>query len=292
MSFILIEGTFHVKSYSPDGDSVRFEAKNVANWKKLSGPRVELNAKKHAQLRIEAIDALETHYGTQNEMYHQPVKYAKAAIDYLLFEMGITNVEWNKSGKVIKADDGTKGYILTRSTDKFKRPVSFVFAGETDLKDGGEVFLDKDALKKSLNYKSIAEGLSYPTYYNGLFSDLRTELTTAANRARSDKKGFWPFDKTNSGFAVPDLKPLQEDVVILPKLFRRIVDFMGDGGPINGFKDYLERKCEPLIKISQVHFTRFDNVVEVNGNKVKLMEAPDNLIFVDPILCKERYQFG
>jgi len=62
MAFFLIKGTFHVKGYSPDGDSIRFRARNPDNWKKLSGPAVALNARGHAQLRIEAIDALETHY--------------------------------------------------------------------------------------------------------------------------------------------------------------------------------------------------------------------------------------
>ena len=60
MSFNLIKGTFHVKGYSPDGDSIRFRAKDPTNWKKLSGPAVGLNALGHAQLRIEAMDALET----------------------------------------------------------------------------------------------------------------------------------------------------------------------------------------------------------------------------------------
>ncbi len=284
MSFIIIKGTFHVKGYSPDGDSMRFEAENAANWRRLSGPPVELNARGHAQLRIEAIDALETHYGK----FHQPMKHAKAAADFLLSEAGIRNVKWSQSGKVTDADDGVEGYILTRSTEKNRRPVAFVFAGSTNLKDGEEVFMDSEKLKESLNYKSIEEGFSYPTYYNGLFSDLRTVFTAAALKAKSEGKGLWPDDKTNAGFEVPDIKSLTENVVILPKLFRRIVDFMGDGGAIKGLQKFLVGKCEPMIKISQVHFTRFDNVVEISGDNVKLTEAPENLMFVDPVQCKER----
>jgi hypothetical protein len=115
MSFFLIKGTFHVKGYSPDGDSVRFRANNSANWKKLSGPAAELNARGHAQLRMEAVDALETHY----EGYHQPLKQAKAAGRFLLSSLGINEVVWNENqGTVIKAQDGTKGYILARCTEK------------------------------------------------------------------------------------------------------------------------------------------------------------------------------
>ena len=62
MPFTLIKGTFHAKGYQPDGDSLRFKAASAANWAKLGGPKVRRNAKGHAQLRFEAVDALETHY--------------------------------------------------------------------------------------------------------------------------------------------------------------------------------------------------------------------------------------
>ncbi len=62
MSFNLIKGTFHVVGYSPDGDSIRFQANDRNKWNLLEGPPVQPNARGHVQLRIEAIDTLETHY--------------------------------------------------------------------------------------------------------------------------------------------------------------------------------------------------------------------------------------
>ena len=50
MTFRVIQGTFHVVGYSPDGDSVRFKAQNEANWALLEGQAVKLNKKGHAQL--------------------------------------------------------------------------------------------------------------------------------------------------------------------------------------------------------------------------------------------------
>ena len=41
------------------------------------------------------------------------------------------------------------------------------------------------------------------------------------------------------GFSVSDLGTLTDEVAILPKLFRRIMDYMGNGGKIDGFKDHL-----------------------------------------------------
>lgn len=284
MSFTLIKGTFHVLGYSPDGDSIRFKAKDSALWKKLSGPAVEMNARGHAQLRIEAVDALETHY----QGFCQPLRPARAAARCLLSFLGINEVVWNETqSTVIKAQDGTQGYILARSTESNRRPVAFVFAGEAEVKDGGQITLDESILKESLNYRLLALGLAYPMYYNGLFSDLRLAMTGAVTNARAEELGVWPHDRTTKGFSVSDLEAITKEVAILPKLFRRIVDYMGQGGKIDGFKEHLQKGCEPLVRIQQVHFTRLDAIVDVRGEKVRLAEAPENLIFMDKVLCKK-----
>jgi hypothetical protein len=284
MSFTLIKGTFHVVGYSPDGDSIRFKAKDSSLWKKLSGPAVELNARGHAQLRIEAVDALETHY----QGFYQPHKPARAAARYLLFHLGINEVVWDETqSTVIKAQDGTEGYILARSTESNRRPVAFVFAGETEERDGAEITLDESILKESFNYSLLASGLAYPMYYNGLFSDLRLPLTKVVTRARAEGKGLWPYDKTTRGFPVSDLDAITKEVAIFPKLFRRIIDYMGEGGKIDGFKEHIQKGCEPLVRIQQVHFTRLDAIVDVKGEKVRLAESPENLIFMDKVLCKK-----
>ncbi|MDD1759152.1 MAG: thermonuclease family protein [Methanothrix sp.] len=284
MSFTLIKGTFHVKGYSPDGDSIRFRAKDPTNWKKLSGPAVGLNALGHAQLRIEAIDALETHFGGM----HQPLRYARSAARYLLSSLGIHEVVWDETQSfVVKAEDGTKGFILARSTEKNRRPVAFVFAGETEFADGEGVQLDARLLKQSLNYKSVAKGLAYPTYYNGLFSDLREAFTQAVISARAEDKGIWPSDRTTKGFSVADIKLLTEQIVIMPKLFRRIIEYMGNGGKIDEFMDHLLKGCEPLVKIPEVNFSRFDSIVEIKEDRLRLTVAPERLIFLDKVLCQQ-----
>jgi hypothetical protein len=125
MTFVLIKGTFHVLGYRLDGDSIRFRADDSANWKKLSGPPVALNAQGHALLRMEAVDALETHY----QGFHQPLRLARPAVRYLISSLGIHDVIWDEmQERVIKAEDGTEGYIVARSTESLCRPVAFVFA--------------------------------------------------------------------------------------------------------------------------------------------------------------------
>jgi hypothetical protein len=279
MAFHLIKGTFHVAGYSPDGDSVRFQADDRDNWALLDGPPAGLNARGHSQLRIEAIDTLETHYSG----HHQPLQLANEATHFLLDALGIKNVKFNKAGtKVISAQDGTHGYILSRKTEKYRRPVSFVFAGDAEEDDGAPVFLHPDRLEESMNYKSALAGLAYPTYYNGLFSDLRKKMTLAVTHARkSHGKGIWPMDKTNNGFTVSSLASITDEVVILPKLFRRIINFMGDGGSIDGFKDFLAANPDPVMELKTGHFTNLDTFVEIKGNKVKLSVEPEDLVFIE-----------
>jgi hypothetical protein len=194
MPFVVIKGTFHVEGYSPDGDSVRFMADNKEHWSKLSGRPVQLNAKDHAQLRFEAIDTLETHY--QN--LHQPLELALGALERLLEGLGITDVEWNATRTTVTAaNDGTDGYILSRSVEEYGRPVSFVYTGAPSEEDGSEVFLDADRMSRSLNQRTLEEGLAYPTYYKGLFPDLREALTETVDRARGPRPRTAPATLTS-----------------------------------------------------------------------------------------------
>jgi hypothetical protein len=276
MPFTLIKGTFHVVGYSPDGDSIRFMANDADNWRLLAGPAVQRNARGHAQLRIEAIDTLETHFN----QHHQPPKFANAALDLLLKELGIKNVKFNAARtQVVSAKDGTPGYILSRKVEQNRRPVSFVFAGNAAEDDGATVFLQPNRVVQSVNYKSVEAGLAYPTYYSGLFPDLRNKFTTAVKKARTDRKGFWPKDKTNVGFDVPNLTAVTDTHVILPKLFRRIASFIGNGGSIQGFKEFLAANPDPVVSLRNGHFTNLDTFIEQTGACVRLTIEPENLVF-------------
>ena len=279
MSFYIIRGTFHVVNYSPDGDSVRFKADDPNNWHLLEGNSVALNGSGHAQLRLEAIDTLETHY----QSFHQPLDLALGATEFLLAKLGITNVQWNAAHtRILQANDGTAGYIIARAVERNHRPISFVFAADDSAEDDwSPIILTPERLKTSLNYKSIEAGMAYPTYYQGLFPDLRDTLTQGAATARAAQSGIWQFDETTNGFAVPNITSLENDHIIMPKLFRRLAEYLEGGGAVEGFKNYLETLHEGITIISNTHFTHFDTVVEVNGNIVRMTEPPENLIFAE-----------
>jgi hypothetical protein len=274
--FHLIRGTLHVVGYSPDGDSIRFKAANESNWDLLNGPPAKRNARGHAQLRLEAIDTLETHF----QGLQQPPPLTTLAMDRLLAAVGITGVVLDASGKVIAANDGTPGYILSREVEKNRRPVCFMFAGNPPEPDGSPVFLDAARLADSVNVGMLASGLAYPTYYQGLFPDLRALCTLTTTAARSSNLGVWQFDKTTTGFEVNGLSSVTDDHVILPKLFRRLAAYLETGGDVSGFIDAMELLQEPVLVINTAHATHFDNLLEVVGNRVRMLEPPENLMFM------------
>jgi hypothetical protein len=61
MAMFLIAGSFRITGAQPDGDSIRFTPDDPAKWNLMTGAnRVKRNASGAAQLRLDAIDALET----------------------------------------------------------------------------------------------------------------------------------------------------------------------------------------------------------------------------------------
>jgi endonuclease YncB( thermonuclease family) len=287
MPMILIQGKYKILSTAPDGDSIRFYPNNPELWTKLA-TKVRPNHAGGAQLRLDAIDALETHFSARGGsigMQHQPFKYGHGGASELLNYLGFKDVERSKSEKITSATpEEVPGFILTRFADTYGRSVAFVFKGETSSSDGSDVFLDKSLLKKSANYHLISQGLAYPTFYSKLFPDVRKELASSAEKARSKSKGLWSEDKTNTGFTLKNLETITDDVVILPKLFRRLLSYLAinDGSfALDGFSKYLDSLDDKIIILPDGHVTGFDYVVKVEGQKVQLTQQPEDIVFVE-----------
>jgi endonuclease YncB( thermonuclease family) len=108
---------FTIRGAQPDGDSIRFTPDEPTQWDLITGPnRVKRNSTGAAQLRLDAIDALETHYGAPRT--HQPWGLAHAAAEELLAWLGFTDVIRTPAETVTQSTpDSAAGYILTRSAD-------------------------------------------------------------------------------------------------------------------------------------------------------------------------------
>jgi hypothetical protein len=168
MAMFLIAGGFRITGAQPDGDSIRFTPDDPAKWDLITGPnRVKRNASGAAQLRLDAIDALETHYGTPRT--HQPLGLAHAAAAELLDWLGFSNVVRAPDETVTSSiPDAVAGYIFTRSSDLYGRCIALVGRGAPPHDDGSSVFVDVAALRTCANHHLIRQGLAYPTYYRAL----------------------------------------------------------------------------------------------------------------------------
>jgi endonuclease YncB( thermonuclease family) len=284
---LVIAGRYRIRGAQPDGDSVRFYPDDPAQWRLLPGPhRVRPNAAGGAQVRLDGVDALETHYPSAGlGIVHQPLPHGRSAAAALLDGLGFTGVVRATDETVTASDrDALPGHIFTRSADANGRCVAFAFTGAPPAPSGQEVFVGPDMLRQSLNLRLLADGLVYPTYYTKLFPDLREEMTAAAVAARRAGAGLWPSDATTAGFRVSGIASLTEDAVALPKLFRRLADYLAlnDGSAdLAGFPDYLEARDDRLFVLSTGHATGFDFVVRVEGQRLRLTTPPEDLVFVE-----------
>lgn len=284
MPFLMITGEYRILGAQPDGDSIRFYPDDKAEWDLVGGTRaVQRNAGGGAQLRLDAIDALETHYAVSGAEVHQPLPLAHQARDQLLSWLGYTSVTRGGTGETVTASipQAVPGFILTRSADKYGRCIAFAGRGAPPAASGTQVRVDGKLLRTTANYRLLQLGVAYPTYYRDLFSDLRTVFTSAVDQARP-RRGVWPGDLTQTGLKVVDLAQVQQDAIVLPKLFRRVAAYLGQGDgntSLDGFHDYLDHQNDQVFLLPEGHFTGFSTVVEVSGQTVRLTRPPEQLIF-------------
>jgi endonuclease YncB( thermonuclease family) len=263
MPFTLIKGHFKPEAGIPDGDSVRFRANDLSLWGKLEGKPVTLGTgtktKNTVQLRFEGIDAIE-----KGAIQPLATKARDSMFDLICYDEQ-TNPE-------------PIGYILARMTDdKSGRPICFAFASKTAKKDGSEIFLDGAMLRDSVNYQQAKAGFAYPLYYNTLFASLRQEFNTAIKFAKEKGRGYWPQDKTQQGVIVKDHNALKTIPPIWPKLWRRLDEFLRNNNSLTGFIAFLAKSNERIDILSIMEERGLQDLVEVQGNRVRLLEPPENL---------------
>ena len=89
----LVKGHYRILGASPDGDSVRFYPQDPGVWE-AAGIGVRTNSAGGVQLRLDAIDALETHYTPPHthSPWRQPVDLADGAALALLKLLGFRDV--------------------------------------------------------------------------------------------------------------------------------------------------------------------------------------------------------
>ncbi|MFN8529286.1 MAG: hypothetical protein U0670_11795 [Anaerolineae bacterium] len=263
MHYTLIKGTFHVVGQSPDGDSIKFRAADPRQWEKLDPQNHDQFVRNFTQengvvnLRLEGVDALETHFtppadpaapGIKPKGYAQPSTMGRAAANHFLDFMGVTEVKWRTFGYSAYIDEATvngtrlkdkltdaiPGYIVTGDVEKNGRPVSWVFRGSTSAADGIAITRDQlaKAVYSSANYSLLRSGMVYPYFFMTLPAVVRGALaeavrdaqaTAARMAAGAPTTNLWQIDDSVRGVNLSNVRVITEQRAILPYLFRKLI---------------------------------------------------------------------
>lgn len=301
MSFIVIQGTYHLVNrtstgretgFEPDGDSIHFRPADRSQLDRLRRIRnpYRLTTIGSLQLRLEGVDALELHYqvpvkGARET--RQPRPLADQARDTLTGLLGLNPVPYAPpEGVRVQPPvprDVAPGFIVARTLEVNGRPVSFAFAGAPPAADGAGIELTTALVKRSLNYRLALAGQTYPMFYDGLPLDARRALLSAAQRARGAKLGLWRRDLTTKGAPAATQADLETSGVIFPKLFRRLAEFraLRPNAPLAEFPAWLmAEKPEAVLDVREIDFLDFGQLVRVQGERVQLTRRPEELVFI------------
>jgi hypothetical protein len=262
MSFTLIKGEFRLDAGIPDGDSVRFLADNDLLFDNLRGLPVEFRTDGSVMLRYEGIDAVE-------KTAIQRFATAARELNFALLR-----------GQADPHTNAPRGFILSRQTDRNRRPVSFAFSGDIDQDDGSVVFLDAELLRRSVNLKLVAKGQAYTMFYETLFAELRVELTAAFKSARRRALGIHRHDASLTGTSFQGRPSLDEIPPIFPKLWRRLEEYSRNHQGLAEFMLFLQTKVtDKLFTISDGRHISFDNAITVTGNNLRMKYEPFDMVF-------------
>ena len=271
----IVAGTFHVKGFQPDGDSIRFQANKPENWDFFKWGTDAVKASKKKQLRVESIDALETHY----EGYHQPRPFALAALESLLELLNIKSVTYSLSvTQIVDADDGKAGFIASATTDNFGRPVSYLFPKNAKLTDGDVMESAVLPVEDSINFQLAREGLVYPTFYTTTDRIFAEKIRAVVARARKTKRGIWSIDKT-SDFTLLDIRALQEDILLMPKLFRRLVSFFDNYSDFGKLEEYMKKQRDNLVMWDGTKKKSMADLMKITGRRIQMKTPVEDILF-------------
>ncbi len=276
----------------PDGDTVQFVIDSPATilaLRRFAGTPPKLSVKNVVSLRLEVIDALETHFPTQGAAgggasveTHQQLALANEARAFLLKSLGFKNVVFDARGVVTSADAfQCPGYVLANGVEANGRIVSLLYTGKPPEADGTQVRVTPGEMTRSVNLASLKKGLSYATLYSSMPHELILVARAVAAMAR--KKGLGVFGAEDVGThhskPIKGLDELQK-LVMLPKLFRRLADFfVQTDGKLAGFDAWVRQtpRRDDKIWLPTGEVGNLHDCYVVKAGKLSLVFEPEDL---------------
>ena len=224
---LAIHGRLVIVGYEPDGDSVRFLADDPSLFACLQrGYKIRRSPRDGSvQLRLEAIDAPELHYGAAA----QPD--GDTARDWLMQQLGFRDITYRPGSTTVTSasPDSVRAVIYSKASDPNGRPISYLHVGGGRLPQNGSwTHVTTAVLDRTVNAHAMGAGVAYPTFYSSTPESHVTHLRELAAEARQEKAGIWAVDQT-ALFQLVDRDSIgPQGQLILPKLFRRATDYLKD----------------------------------------------------------------
>lgn len=278
MAFTWIRGRLVVVGYSPDGDSVRFVPDEIATVRELeNGRRVRPSERDGSiQLRLDAIDAPETHYQDQA----QPL--ADEARTTLLDAVGFRDVRFDDNDTVTAATpDSVPAAICAALVEVNGRPVALLVTG-----DAAEAHVDGDevdpatVVDASVNATQTTGGRAYLTLYTSTPEPVRRRFLELAASA-TGPGSVWAEDRS-AGFTLTKQADVGPDgQLILPKLFRRATDYLR-ADTSGTFLEWLRDQGSDDDPVEAAgRRTNLSALITQDGDRVSLTVPITDLVFVE-----------
>jgi hypothetical protein len=288
--FLAIPGKVVVAGYQPDGDSIRFIADDPRLFLQLQRGNLIRPSQKDGsvQLRLEGIDAPETHYG----IAAQP--YGNTSRDRFLGLLGFNGLQYGQNSKTVVSSDpkAVEATIFTRGAEVHGRPISYLFVGKTDTAVSGDTGpLGLSLLKQTVNYGMVAAGHAYPLLYSSTPTLHRAEIRNVAKLARATKSGIWAFDETELFSLIDEESIGRSGSLIFPKLFRRCCDYLkiqGTSSVGGDLTDWLLRNPgeddELFIETTSSvggPYIHLHDLVSQRNSKIAIQSDVSELVFIE-----------
>jgi hypothetical protein len=269
----------------PDGDTITFKPDNrslVTGLKRFGPIWPHFNKRGTIPVRFEGIDALETHFNGA----HQDLELADRARDFMLAEIGFQDVVfWDDLPNVVKSvsNNPLKGYIVANGIDSNGRVIGFVYPGKPKEKDGKQIFLNDTMMLNSVNAAILTEGLAYAAIYTSLPIDLISALRKKTHAIRAKGLGVFgreSFDTKRSA-RIEGFDEI-EQMVMWPKLFRRMASFFSSGGSkLSDLIDWLRADIinrDDRLQLPNGELGNLHDLIAIDSESIRMQYNSEDVI--------------
>lgn len=133
-------------------------------------------------------------------------------------------------------------------------------------------------IEDSINFQLAREGLVYPTFYTTTDRIFAEKIRAVVARARKTKRGIWSIDKT-SDFTLLDIRALQEDILLMPKLFRRLVGFFDNYSDFGKLEEYMAKQRDNLVLWDGTKKKSLADLMKITGRRLQMKTPVEDILF-------------